>query len=231
MSVQGSYYEAIQQGAKSRIQATDFKKIEENSLKDFTRPESYDLLTTTFGNTTEKVWAVIYGEVYCNLSPDMDRCKQLGSLMHQWYEKSFGRQGNQMTVTLSQNAEVNPGTKQAPFESNFEISLLLGLVATKGEFNPLSIRTLTETRRQQLAIWNQKKLPKTELIRWLEAITAAAHFEAYNYWLFQTARPEEFNKWKAEHESQYNAWLAWQSHNRFNLKKPDFHRLYLLGRT
>jgi hypothetical protein len=40
----------------------------------------------------------------------------------------------------------------------------LGFVATKGEFNPLSIKTLTETRRQQLVIWNQKKLPKTELL-------------------------------------------------------------------
>ena len=62
-----SYYEAIQQGAKNPVQPSQFKKIEEAAFKDFAQPESYDLLTTTFGNTTEKVWAVIYGEVYCNL--------------------------------------------------------------------------------------------------------------------------------------------------------------------
>ncbi|MFI5173697.1 MAG: hypothetical protein ACHQKY_02490 [Terriglobia bacterium] len=226
-----SYYEAIQQGAKNPIQSSQFKKIEEDALKDFTRPESYDLLAITFGNTTEKVWAVIYGEVYCNLSPDADRRKQLGTLVFQWYEKAFVREGNQMTVTLSENAVVNPRANQPPFESNFEISLLLGSVATKGEFNPLSIRTLADTRRQQLAMWNQKKLPKTELIRWQEAIATADHFEAYNYWLFENARAEEFNKWEAEHHSQYNAWLDWKSKNKFNIKKPDFQRIYLKGHT
>jgi hypothetical protein len=50
------------------VQPAQFKKIEEDALKDFSRPESYELLATSFGNTTEKVWAVIYGEVYCNLS-------------------------------------------------------------------------------------------------------------------------------------------------------------------
>lgn len=67
------YYKAIQKRSSTRVQPAQFKQMEENALKDFALPESYELLATSFGNTTEKVWAVIYGEVYCNLSPDPER--------------------------------------------------------------------------------------------------------------------------------------------------------------
>ncbi|MFL6333257.1 MAG: hypothetical protein ACJ754_07955 [Pyrinomonadaceae bacterium] len=227
----GSYYEAIQQGASGAIQPSQFKKLEEDAWKDFAGADSYYVLTKTFGKTTEKVWAVVYAETYCNLMPDTDRCNELGALMHGWYEKAFAKEGNQMTVTLSENAEVNPSSKQPPFEPNFEISLLLGFVAAKADFNPLSIKALAETRRQQLAIWNQKKLPKTELIRRQEAIAAAGHFEAYNYWLFKSARPEEFKKWQGEHQAQYQQWEEWQTKNRFSIQKPDIQRPYFIKRS
>src|ERR1700693_5123628 len=88
------YYKAIQKASSSKVQPAQFKQMEENALKDFSRPESYELLATSFGNTTEKVWAVIYGEVYCNLSSDSDRISQVGSLVYHWYEGSLSRQGN-----------------------------------------------------------------------------------------------------------------------------------------
>src|SRR5208282_1063829 len=80
---QDSYYKAIQKNSSNPVQPRQFRKMEETALKDYSSPESYDLLATSFGNTTEKVWAVIYGEVYCNLSSDSDRMSQIGSLVYQ----------------------------------------------------------------------------------------------------------------------------------------------------
>ncbi|MFI5109554.1 MAG: hypothetical protein ACHP78_11995 [Terriglobales bacterium] len=62
-----SYYKAIQKGASTQVQPNQFKQMEQDALRDYSRPETYELLATSFGNTTEKVWAVIYGEVFCNL--------------------------------------------------------------------------------------------------------------------------------------------------------------------
>jgi hypothetical protein len=50
-------YKAIEKASSSKVQPAQFKEIEEDALKDFSRPESYELLATSFGNTTEKVWA------------------------------------------------------------------------------------------------------------------------------------------------------------------------------
>jgi hypothetical protein len=221
-----AYYKAIQKASSSKVQPAQFKQMEENALKDFSRPESYELLATSFGNTTEKVWAVIYGEIYCDLSPDPERVSRVGSLMYQWYEGSLSRQGNGLSVSLTENAQSSQ--KQLPFESLFEQSFLMGAAVVKGSFPPLSIQTLTTIRKNQLALWNQKKLPETELVRRQQAIMSAGHFEAYNYWLFKDARAEEFSEWIKSHQDQFQGWLDWQSKNKFTVETPDFQRLYLL---
>src|SRR4029077_9242643 len=99
-----AYYKAIQKGSPIQTQPEQFKKMEDEALKDYSRSESYELLATSFGNTTEKVWAVIYGEVYCNLSSDSDRTSQVGSLVYHWYEVSLSRQGNALSANLTENA-------------------------------------------------------------------------------------------------------------------------------
>jgi hypothetical protein len=221
------YYKAIQKRSSTRVQPAQFKQLEENALKDFARPESYELLAMSFGNTTEKVWAVIYGEVYCNLSPDPERVSRVSSLVYQWYEGSLSRQGNALSVSLTENAQ-SASQKQLPFESLFEQSFLMGAAGVKGNFPPLSIQTLIAIRKNQLSLWNQKKLPETELVRRQEAILSAGHFDAYNYWLFKGARAEEFGEWIKSHQDQFQAWLDWQSKNKFGVETPDFQRLYLL---
>jgi hypothetical protein len=65
-------------------------------------------------------------------------------------------------------------------------------------------------------------------VRRQEAILSAGHFEAYNYWLFKGARAEEFSEWIKSHQNQFQAWLDWQSKNKFAVETPDFQRLYLL---
>lgn len=224
-----AYYTAIQKASSSKVQPAQFKKIEEDALKDFSRPESYELLATSFGNTTEKVWAVIYGEVYCNLSSDADRISHVGSLVYRWYEGSLSRQGNGLSANLTENAQSTQ--KQVPFESLFEQAYLMGAVGVKGDFPPLSIQRLTDIRKNQLSLWSQRKLPETGLVRWQEAILSAGHFDAYNYWLFRGARAEEFNEWVKGHQAQFLAWLDWQSKNKFQVQTPDFQRLYLLRKA
>lgn len=220
------YYKAIQKVSSSKVQPAQFKEMEEKALKDYSQAGSYEVLATSFGNTTEKVWAVIYGEIYCNLASDSDRISQVGSLVYHWYEGSLSRQGNGLSANLTENAQSS--TKQVPFESLFEQSFLMGAVSVKGDFPPLSIQKLIEIRKNQLSLWNQKKLPTTELVRRQEAILSAGHFEAYNYWLFKGARADEFSEWTKSHQDQFQAWLDWQSKNKFEVQTPDFQRIYLL---
>jgi hypothetical protein len=226
VSQDSSYYKAIEKGASVPTQPKEFKQMEQEALKDYSRPESYEKLATAFGNSTEKVWAVIYGEVFCNLSPDADHRNAIGSLVYQTYEKSLSGNGGKLSVNLTENAQAAQG--QAPFESQFEIAFIMAAAPIGDGLIPLSVQKLTQIRKNQLSLWNQKKLPSNELVRWQQTIIAAGHFDAYNYWLFQSARGDEFNQWTKEHQTQYQAWLDWLAKSKFTIQTPDFQRLYLI---
>lgn len=221
-----SYYKAIERGTSTPIQPKEFKQIEQDASKDYSRPESYERLATAFESSTERVWAVIYGEVFCNLSPNADHRNAVGSLVYQNYEKSLSSNAGKVSVDLTENAQAAQG--QAPFESQFEIAFLMAAAPMGDGLLPLSVRKLTQMRKNQLSLWNQKKLPSNELMRWQQTIIAAGNFDAYNYWLFQSARADEFSEWTKEHQTQYQAWLDWLAKNKFSIQTPDFQRLYLI---
>ena len=221
-----SYYKAIEKAASTPVHPKEFKQIEQDALNDYSHPEGYERLATAFGNSTEKVWAVIYGEVFCNLSPDTDHRNAIGSLVYQTYERSLSNNDGKLSVDLTENAQAAPG--QAPFESQFEMAFLMGAVPLGKSLTPLSIEKLTQIRKNQLSLWNQKRLPSNDLMRWQQLITSAGHFDAYNYGLFQNARADEFNQWTKEHLAQYQNWLDWLAKNKFTVQTPDFQRLYLI---
>jgi hypothetical protein len=93
---------------------------------------------------------VIYGEVYCNLSPDAERVSHVGSLVYQWYEGSLSRQGNGLSVGLTENAQSSQ--KQLPFESLFEQSFLMGAAAVKGNFPPVDPNADRNQKEPTLAL-------------------------------------------------------------------------------
>jgi len=221
-----SYYKAIQKGAPTQIQPKQFKEMEENALKEYSRPEPYELLATSFGNTTEKVWALIYGEVFCNMSSDKGHVSQVGSSMFAWYDKVLSVKGTSVSANLTESAEAPQ--KQPPFEPQFEMAFLMGAVPFGSDVKPLTINKLSNIRKNQLALLAQKKIAPNNLIRWQQAAITAGHFEAYNYWLFQSARPDEFSQWLAQHQTQFQAWLDWQNRNKFMVSSPDFQRLYIV---
>ena len=152
----------------------------------------------------------------------------MGALVYQWYEKSIFTvsAGTNLTVNLSENADTPDG--KFPFENQFEFTLLFGAFPFMKTVPPLSIQKLASIRKTQVSAWTQRQLPPNELIRWQQSIVDAGHFEAYNYWLFQTARPDEFNQWVKEHQSDNQAWTDWLAKNKFTVRKPDFQRLYIM---
>lgn len=221
-----SYYAAIQAESKQRLSADEFKALEEKALSEYTQPEHYQVLATTFSNTTEKVWAAIYGEIFCNLANESGPVQDIGAIVFRSYDQSLAISRESLSVSLTQSAEAKD--KRAPFESLFEQRFLMGAFNLGGKLRlPLSIATLSAIRLN-LLLAKEPKLADSELLRRQKAIQKAGHFEAYNYWLFQGARPEEFKSWLAGHKEQYQAWIEWRSKNAFAIKRPDFQRLYML---
>jgi tetratricopeptide (TPR) repeat protein len=224
------YYASIQDEGVT-TPPDKFLELEADSYRRFGEPAAYPGLVRAFAATSERTWAIVYGEVAANLSDDEAVRREMGDLVFASYHDAIeATSSGQMTVSLTRVWKFKAGDSgpALPFEVNFEMSAILGLV-TSG-FEPgdeLTIQALAKARERQVALWREKGLPETELLRWHERILQAGHFEAYHYWLLGASRPGELESYRKAHRAAYDEWTAWRSANRLRLHVPDFHRLLL----
>lgn len=231
-----NYYEVIQ-GDTAAIPAAEFERLEADAYAGFDTATVYPPLINAFAKTTERIWSVIYGEIVAHLTDDDAQQAATGALVFRMYDEAIDVQSaEKMNVSLTREWALKADAPVLPFEFEFEASLIIGLVAAgiannnadlARSFEPLTIGFLAETRERQVANWRERKLTETELVRWQERIIQAGHFDAYNYWLFQAARPVEYEEWLQSNRAQYDAWMLWRAANPMRLHVPDFQRLLL----
>jgi len=220
-----SYYLEIQ-GKPPAVAPAEFSKLEQSAYQSFADPEVYPPLVRAFAATSERVWAVIYGEVYAGRSADEKQRLELGALIFTLYRDAIrSTSGDTIQFSLTRHWTVDAERPELPFEMGYEVSTVTGLMASG--YKPgdtLTIAALTAGRLAQVSIWREKNLPETELLRWQERIVQSGHFTAYNQWLFGGARPDEFESYRKAHREEYGAWLAWRAANAMQVDVPDFQR-------
>jgi tetratricopeptide (TPR) repeat protein len=164
-------------------------------------------------------WAFLYAETFINLDRTGDRVREMSILLYQAFlnARDYDYQGEFHWRFVP---EERP-------EWHFPLHTLLAesFQSTHPDtaWTP-DIATLGEARRFA-AFFVQSRLPDNPaaaLLKWQQRIAAQGHFEAYNYWLFYDARPEDFMLWYDTNKAAYEAFEAWFLRMPFpkHLKRP-----------
>ncbi len=221
-----SYYEEVVPSSNKSLTPERLLELEQAA---FTRPDSAEVfypLARAFATTSERVWAVTYGEIFCNLTTDPKRFFEISDTLGEMFEKSLiYKSETEATISFMKVAGVDPDSKEIPFEMNFEISIGYGFNDYE-RFRNLSIATIHEIRLGQLRVWEEKDLPDHALIAWLRNLHSADMIEAYTYWLFQKFRPDEFAYWRSRNTDKLSAFLEWRRKNAIDLSGANYHRLH-----
>jgi len=222
------YYEQIQNGSKTPMSSGDFRTLEEKASKDFLNPNHFLALSDAFAQTSEKVWSIVYGEVYWNLAPPPEPSNKISRRMVGQLQKSITRNGASLAISITKvteatNAKLKEG--QLPFENNYEMSFLLAVALREIDPHPFTLASLHQVRQTQLEIWVERKLALNEFMKHLLAIQAAGHLEAYDYDLFTSAFPEEAAAWKSTHSKQMDAYRNHALGHPFKPASNDFLRV------
>lgn len=154
-------YYAVIQGDKAAISSAGFGKLEEEAYEGFDKAEVYPPLIRAFAGTTERLWAVIYGEVFANLTDDDSKRAEIGVLVLQIYDDAIEvKTADEMSVSLTRRMKMNTDQTSLPFEMSFEMATVQGL-ATAGKdaggkeelrsLEPLSIAVLAVARERHYA--------------------------------------------------------------------------------
>jgi tetratricopeptide (TPR) repeat protein len=196
-----------------------------------TFPGNYRRAAELYAQSDHRALALVYGEMFRMLDPE--KSAKTAELMVAVYRaavtkggggKNGGKDGG-WTVTLSPRetvVEVGPGGKlMSPlFALPMAIELSLGPGLIEAHKKGIGLASLHAARKSMVGVMAKPDGPfkdhKLPLLAWLVALDAAGHLEAYDYWLYGPAFPEEMQSWGRAHHLQVEAMTTWtQEHPLF----------------
>lgn len=166
--------------------------------------------------TKEKVWSLIYGEIFVNMESLTERAAAIKQLLLQGYkEKLF--------------ADADPAKEEGKTKSEFANAYLeemtrLSPLANKG----INLESLTMIRSRFILDWyagsNASKFP-FKLFDYQRQLLQEGMFEAYNEWLFGPVdNLPAYDNWTKTHSEQYTAFSTFQQSRVFKMPAGQYYQ-------
>lgn len=176
---------------------------------------NYYWLTKYYASTTERIWAVLYGEMFINLERNTERTQELSSLLYRVYQASIPKKdtgGYQVNFTLSTISQPKPGEK-LPFEQVFQQTMQQAAdsMYLKGT-DSLGYEDLCTLRGLFIYYWfknsNADSYPNI-IFEWIHNFPDSSYSECYHRWLFLKGNEERFQTWYYAKPEVYTAFVKW----------------------
>lgn len=161
--------------------------------------------------TTDKVWSIIYGEIFIDIDPGSNKTPEMKELLMESYKKLFS------DVDLEQaNKDKNDFVKTYLKSMNKQSA-----VATQG----INVETLAMIRTRFILDWNagNKKYPY-QLFDYHRQLLQDGMFDAYNQWLFGSVQNlAGFQNWISTHATEYSAFSSFQKSRMFTMPAGQYY--------
>ena len=235
---EGSLYQELggyfyQEGNNDK--AVDYWELGIKNAPDFAG--NYFWATQLYCRSSEKLWGILYGEIFMNLEPNTLRTVEISRLLYDSYcsaihldnKKIHAISFSERSKTLLMLEEVT--NENLPFQVAFDLTMHLSMPKNAEEKN---IALLLQLRKNFLNKWYEAKLNKkfnNVLFDYLQKMNRIDQFDAYTYWLFQAGNKEEFEAWKKDNRFDFNAFIIWFKDHPFllNTQQKFFRKQYVVG--
>jgi tetratricopeptide (TPR) repeat protein len=179
-------YEAIRQWEKGIETDPNFSKNYYNACK-------------YYFFTADRVWSIIYGEVFVNMEPLSKSTPEIKSILLESYKKIFAE------------TDFNKANKETgKFTDAFLQTMKKQSLIASGGINP---ETLTMIRTRFILDWFHDYAAKypSRLFEQQRQLLQEGMFDAYNQWLFGTVQNlAAYQNWITTHSSDYNEFSRFQ---------------------
>lgn len=161
--------------------------------------------------TTDKVWGLLYGEIFINMEPLSSKSPEIKEMLLDGYKKLYA----------TANAETSNTDKNAFVKNYLKIMNGQNAVASLG----ISTETLSMIRTRFILDWFNNAAPLSfKLFNYQQQLLREGLFEAYNQWLFGSAQNlTAFQVWVNNHTEEYNAFLNFQKGRIFKVPGKEYY--------
>lgn len=179
-------------------------------------PSNYYWAAKIYCNSSEKVWGVLYGEIFMNLERNSKRTIEISNLLFQTYKKAISiTSDTSARVDFSKVLTMDVSKKfMLPFSMIFGLDMITSLGIKMD--TSITISSLNYIRHNFIEIWYKQKRNKdfpNILFDYQKTINAKKHFEAYNHWIFMQGDLDEFSKWRSTHNKEWESFTKWFTTN------------------
>ena len=161
--------------------------------------------------TADKVWAIIYGEMYANMDPTGIKTPEIKQLILDAYKKLFTEEDIKRT-----EKEKNSFVKNYIEVINKQSPITVG---------GINAEVLSMVRARFILDWfSVKNRPAFKLFSYHQQLLKEGIFEAYNQWLFgATENLSAYENWVKTHAADYEAFLALQKSRMFKVPANQYY--------
>lgn len=166
--------------------------------------------------TKDKVWSLVYGEIFVNMESLSERGSAMKELLVQGYKEKLFSDANLLTGEEKNKSEF---AKAFLTSMNKQTSL-----ATGG----LSIETLTMIRTRFILDWYDTYAAKYpfRLFDYHKQLLAEGMFDAYNQWLFgPNTNLSAYDSWTKAHPEEYNSFTTFQKGRIFRMPAGQYYQM------
>ncbi len=198
---------------------------------DPTFPSNYYWAAKLFCNSDEKVWGMLYGELFMNLERNSKRTAEISKLLYDTYNRGIKFNADTLqSISFSKNMTISvddlkdPEKLKIPFGLGaYEPLLLMAVIPEKA----INLSSLNRIRSEFIDRYfkgdSGSKYPNI-LFDYQQKIKSAGHLEAYNYWLLKSGDEEGFKKWQKENKTKWDDFIGWYGDN--EIQVDEQHKFY-----
>lgn len=174
-------------------------------------PKNYYNAARYYYLTPDKVWCLLYGEVFVNMIPNSAPSSEIKELLTESYKKLF------MDFHLEEEKIDNP------FSRSFLLTMQSqSAIASEG----ITTESLTMIRTRFLLDWNNKfaAIYPFHLFEFQTKLLQEGIFDAYNQWLFESSRNlPSYQNWINTHPTEFAAFDRLQKSNMFRMPVGEYY--------
>ncbi|MBP5560883.1 MAG: hypothetical protein J6X70_03680 [Muribaculaceae bacterium] len=192
---------------------------------------NYYRLAKLYAESTEPLWAIVYGEVVCNLQPGTERCQEMGKLIYDLFtENIIMEDDNKAHVTLSKENTVYVSKDSTDIKVPFPIMFEMGTMRSPAIYDFMMKKKLTVTMiadlRKTALEYIDSVAPgyyNISLLDYHRKIIESGNWTAYNMWLMSPGAEEETNEWadSKEGDEQLERFANWFAENDLVLTEDE----------
>jgi tetratricopeptide (TPR) repeat protein len=186
-------------------------------------PSNYYWAAKLYLGSEEKLWGIIYGELFMNLERNSKRTEEISKLLYDGYKSgikyteigktaiSFSK-----TSTIPASSVTAGGQLKLPFSMIYEPTMGIAAATEK----TIDLNSLDKIRQNFLKSYFQREFDKkypNALFAYQDLVNKSGNMEAYNHWILMQGDLDAFNAWENSNKTKWDNFLKWFSENQITL--------------